>query len=172
MRTKGWWMRIAGLLAAASLAVPAWAAPPAPSAPAASAPATDGASSAWDEPLARALGADEFGMRPYVLVILLTGPKPMQPGPARDEMFKGHFANMKRLAADGKLAVAGPLDGQEGRRGIFVMAVSTIAEARTLTETDPVIANGEMVAQYHRFYGSAALMQVRETHERIAKKKM
>lgn len=168
MRTKGW-MLIAGLLAAPWLAVPAWAAPPA--APA-SAPAADAASPAWDEPLARALGADDFGMRPYVLVILLTGPKPMQAGPARDEMFKGHFANMNRLAAEGKLAVAGPLDGQEGRRGIFVMAVSTIAEARTLTETDPVITHGEMVAQYHRFYSSAALMQVRQTHERIAKKKL
>lgn len=125
----------------------------------------------YDEALAKALGADELGMRRYVLVILKTGPRPMPPGPERDAMFRGHFANMKRLSEEGKLALAGPLDGVEGRRGIFVMAVADIAEARALTETDPVIANGEMVADYHRYYGSAALMQVRETHERIAKKK-
>mgnify|MGYP001003686881 CR=1 FL=1 len=68
------------------------------------------------------------------------------------------------------LALAGPLDGVEGRRGIFVMAVADVAEARALTETDPVIVNGEMVAEYHRYYGSAALMLVRDAHERVAKK--
>ncbi|MBX3637991.1 MAG: hypothetical protein KF683_21680 [Rubrivivax sp.] len=124
----------------------------------------------YDETLARTLGADDHGMRRYVLVILKTGPRPMAPGPARDEMFRGHFANMKRLSAEGKLALAGPLDGVEGRRGIFVMAVADVAEARALTETDPVIVNGEMVAEYHRYYGSAALMLVRDAHERVAKK--
>lgn len=124
-----------------------------------------------DAELARRLGADDYGMRSYVLVLLKTGPNRVPDGPERDEMFRGHFANMKRLAGEGKLALAGPLDGVEGRRGIFVMAVADIAEARTLTETDPVIVHGEMVAEYHKYYGSAALMQVRETHERIAKKK-
>lgn len=153
--------------AAAGLAVllTAFAAAPAAFAQATAAPP------AYDEALAKALGADEMGMRPYVLVILKTGPRPMPPGPERDAMFRGHFANMTRLAAEGKLAVAGPLDGVQGRRGIFIMAVADIAEARALTETDPVIVHGEMVAEYHRHYGSAALMQVRETHERIAKKK-
>jgi uncharacterized protein YciI len=128
------------------------------------------AAPSFDEALAHKLGADDHGMRRYVLVILKTGPRPTPAGPARDEMFRGHFANIKRLAAEGKLALAGPLDGVEGRRGIFVMAVADIAEARALTETDPVITNGEMVAEYHRYYGSAALMLVNETHGRITKK--
>ena len=52
--------------------------------------------------------------------------------------------------------------------GLFVMAVPSIEEARALTETDPVIVNGEMVAEYHPWYGTAALMTVNETHQRIA----
>lgn len=131
---------------------------------------TAAAAPGYDETLARTLGADDYGMRRYVLVILKTGPRPMAAGPARDEMFRGHFANMKRLSAEGKLALAGPLDGVEGRRGIFVMAAADVAEARALTETDPVIVNGEMVAEYHRYYGSAALMLVRDAHQRVAKK--
>jgi uncharacterized protein YciI len=86
-------------------------------------------------------------------------------------MFKGHFANMKRLSDEGKLALAGPYDGVDGWRGMFVFAVPTIAEAKQLTETDPVLVHGEMVAEYHTYYGSAALMLVREAHDKVAKKR-
>ena len=124
----------------------------------------------FDAELAARLGADERGMRRYVLVILKTGPTRMPDGPQRDAMFKGHFANIKRLSDLGKLVLAGPLDGVEGWRGLFVFAVSTLQEARELASTDPVLLNGEMVAEYHQYYGSAALMQVREVHERLASK--
>lgn len=124
----------------------------------------------FDEALATALGADEYGMRQYVLVILKTGPTPMPAGAERDEMFRGHFANMKRLAADGKLALAGPLDGVDGWRGLFVLAVADLEEAAALVATDPVVVHGEMIAEYHQYYGSAALMLVNEAHEKVARK--
>lgn len=121
----------------------------------------------YDPALARSLGADERGMRPYVLVILKTGPKKMAASPERDAMFQGHFANMSRLAAEGKLAVAGPLDGVDGWRGLFVFATGDLEDARTLAASDPVLIQGEMVAEFHKFYGSAALMAVREIHDKI-----
>ena len=124
----------------------------------------------YDAKLAASLGADDYGMRQYVLVILKTGPRKMAAGKERDEMFKGHMANMKRLAAEGKLALAGPLDGKDGWRGLFVFSVKTIDEAKALTETDPVIKEGEMVAEYHTYYGSAALMQVNDLHRKVQKK--
>ncbi len=134
--------------------------------PAVAQPAPQG----YDAALASRLGADDHGMRSYVLVVLKTGPNRMPAGPERDEMFRGHFANMKRLSDEGKLVLAGPFDGVDGWRGLFVFAVKDIDEARQLAATDPVLIKGEMVAEYHRYYGSAALMLVRETHERLAKK--
>jgi uncharacterized protein YciI len=128
------------------------------------------AAPAYDPALATAVGADENGMRRYVLVILKTGPTPLPPGPARDEMFKGHFANMKRLADAGKLALAGPLDGVDGWRGLFIMAVSDIEEAKALVATDPVVAQGEMIPEFHKYYGSAALMLVNDGHAKVARK--
>jgi uncharacterized protein YciI len=125
----------------------------------------------YDAALAQRLGADEYGMRSYVLVILKTGPNRVAAGPERDEMFRGHFANMKRLSEEGKLVLAGPLDGVDGWRGLFVFAVADIDEAKRLAATDPVLVKGEMVAEYHRYYGSAALMLVREAHERLARKR-
>lgn len=124
----------------------------------------------YDAELARSLGADERGMRPYVLVILKTGPKTIEDKAERAKIFEGHFANMGRLAAEKKLVVAGPLDGKEGRRGIFVMATPDIEEAKRYVATDPVIISGLMEADYHKLYGSAALMMVNEVHNKIQKK--
>src|SRR4051812_22808355 len=114
------------------------------------------ASLSYDEALAKRVGADERGMHKFVLVILKTGPHRVPDGPERQEMFKGHFANMERLAAQGVLVMAGPLDGVDGWRGLFMFAVDTIDEARKYVATDPVIMSGEMVAEYHEHYGSAA----------------
>ena len=124
----------------------------------------------YDDALARSLGADDYGMRSYVLVILRTGPTPVPAGEERTAMFQGHFANMKRLASEGKLVLAGPLDGVDGRRGLFVLNAADIEEARRLVATDPVIEKGEMVADLHTYYGSAALMTINELHGKIAKK--
>jgi uncharacterized protein YciI len=124
----------------------------------------------YDAALAKSLGADDMGMRQYVLVILKTGPNKMADAEGRKKMFAGHFANINRLAAEKKLVLAGPLDGVEGRRGIFVFNTPDIEEAKKFVATDPVIVNGEMVAEYHQFFGTAALMAVNDIHARIDKK--
>lgn len=131
---------------------------------------TGAAKTTFDAELAKALGADDYGMKSYVLVILKTGPNKIPAGPERDAMFAGHMANIKRLAADNKLALAGPLDGVDGWRGLFVLAVANIEEAKQLVAADPVIRSGEMIAEYHKHYGSAALMLVNDAHEKLARK--
>jgi uncharacterized protein YciI len=126
----------------------------------------------FDAALAAKTGADERGMRPFVLVILKSSDTPVPKGEARDAMFRGHFANMKRLSDAGVLVLAGPLDGVQGRRGIFILAVPDVDTAKTHVATDPVIAQGEMVAEYHRLYSSAALMLIPETAAKLATKPM
>ena len=122
----------------------------------------------FDAGLAKKTGADASGMRNYVLVVLKTGPTRMPDGAQRDAMFAGHFANMERLAKAGKLVLAGPFTKDpDGWRGLFVFAVQDTDEAKVLTETDPVITNGEMVAEYHAWYGSAATMLIPELHEKL-----
>ena len=130
----------------------------------------DVANPKFDPKLAQATGADERGMRSYVLVILKTGATRVPDGPERDAMFKGHFANMGRLAAEGKLVQAGPLDGVDGWRGLYVFATPDIEEARTLVGTDPVVIKGEMVPEFHKYYGSAAIMLMNDLHEKVSKK--
>lgn len=123
----------------------------------------------YDPVLAQKAGGNDQGMRAYVLVVLKSGPTSVPKGPERDEMFKGHFANMTRLADAGVLAYAGPLDGVDGWRGLFILAVDTIEAAQTHVANDPVIIKGEMVAEYHKHYGSAALMLLNEQHKKLGK---
>lgn len=126
------------------------------------------AAQAFDAALAARVGADEQGMRRYVLVILKNGPTPVADEAARKAMFAGHFANMERLAEEGKLAMAGPFaKSDSGWRGLFLLAVDDVEAARALAETDPVLVNGEMVAEYHPWYGSAAAMLLPALHDRL-----
>jgi len=108
-------------------------------------------------------------MRNYVLVILKTGPTVVAPGKERDDIFKGHFANIHRLADEGKLVVAGPFDDQGGDwRGMFIFNVDNVEDAKKLVATDPVIKSGIMVAEYHKLYCSAALMEINGIHGKIS----
>lgn len=125
---------------------------------------------AYDAELAHKLGADDYGMRPYVLVILKTGPANITDDARRKELFAGHFSNMARLAEEGKLAVSGPFIEGGDMRGLYIFNVADIAEAEALVVTDPAVEAGVFTPELTKFYGSAALMTVNETHLKIQKK--
>lgn len=123
----------------------------------------------FDEDLALELGADDYGMRRYVMAFLKVGPnRDQDPGKAA-EIQAGHMQNIQRLAAEGKLVLAGPfLDGGE-IRGIFIFDVETIEEARILTESDPAIQSGRLVMELHPWYGSAALLKLKEYYPKVTR---
>jgi len=125
----------------------------------------------FDPELARKLGADERGMKTYVLCILKTGPNDARVlGKERDDVFAGHFANIGRLAKEGKLAVAGPF-GKNDRswRGLYIFNVPTVEDAEKLVVLDPAVKAGVFVYELAPWYASAAMMIVPETHKRIEK---
>ena len=127
----------------------------------------------FDPELAKRLGADERGMKPYVLCILKTGPKDAEvQGDARKEVFAGHFANIGRLAEEGKLVVAGPFGkNDKAYRGLYIFNVTTVEEAEKLVVLDPAVKAGVFVYELTPWYGTAAMMVVNETHKRLEKPK-
>ena len=127
----------------------------------------------FDAELAKKLGADERGMKMYVLCILKTGPKDAEvQGKERQEIFAGHFANIGKLADEGKLAVAGPFGkNDKSYRGLYIFNVATIEEAEKLVVLDPAVKAGVFVPELTLWYGSAAMMVVSDTHKRIEKPK-
>lgn len=128
------------------------------------------ANPAYDAALAKRLGADDMGMRQYVMCFLKTGPLKVDDAAKRAELMKGHFGMINRLADEGKLIVAGPFSNGGEYRGIYLFDVKTIEEAQKLTETDPSIKEGYFKVEFIKWYGSAGLMEVNNIHKKIAKK--
>jgi uncharacterized protein YciI len=129
------------------------------------------AQSTYDAALAAKLKADDYGMRTYVMAFLKAGPNRDRSREEAQKLQAAHMANINRLAAEGKLVLAGPFADNGPLRGIYVFDVATVAEAEALTKTDPAIQAGSLVMELHPWYGSAALMMVNDVHSTIEKKK-
>jgi uncharacterized protein YciI len=124
----------------------------------------------YDAELAKRLQADDLGMHAYVMAWLRAGPNPSRTREEAEKLQAAHLANIGRLAAEGKLVLAGPFMDDGPVRGIYIFDVATVAEAEALTKTDPAIQAGSLVMELHPWYGSAALMMVNEVHAKIEKK--
>jgi uncharacterized protein YciI len=124
----------------------------------------------YDAALAKKLGADDYGMKKYVIAFLRKGPNRSQDSATAAQLQAAHMANIGRMAEAGQLAVAGPFMDDGEIRGIYIFNVETLEEAKKLTETDPAVKAGRLMMELHPWYGSAAMMQVSETHKRIQKK--
>ena len=117
---------------------------------------------AYDKALADSLGGDDYGMKQYTLVKETV-----------DSLFKGHMENIQRMAAAGKLMVAGPIKKNDKTyRGIFILNVKTIEEANELLAKDPAIKEKLLEPELFQWYGSSALPMYLPFHNKVEKKKM
>ena len=124
----------------------------------------------YDSTLAKKLGADERGMKMYVLAILKSGTATGLTQQQRDSIFAGHFKNINRLAKEGKLLTAGPLeDNSQNYAGIYVFNVSTIEGGKQLVATDPAVQARVFDFDMFLWYGTAAMLQLPEIHTHIHK---
>lgn len=130
------------------------------------------AANPFDADLAAELGADEYGMKSYVFVLLKTGKTKIDDPNKSKEVFAGHFANMNRLAKEGKLVLAGPFVDGDSKRGLFILNVATIEEAEELVKTDPGVIAGVFDYELTKLYCSAALMKINEIHATVQKTKI
>ena len=127
----------------------------------------------YDSTLAKKYGADDYGMKNYVLAILKTGTNTTTDKAFIDSCFSGHMGNILRLVNEGKLIVAGPLGKNDNSyRGIFIFNVNSIDEARKLVETDPAINSGLLDVDLYNWYGSAALPEYLDAAFKVGKYKI
>ena len=117
-------------------------------------------------------GADEYGMKQYVMALLKKGPNRDRSEADAQRLQRAHMDNIGRLAREGKLILAGPFIKEGDLRGIYIFDVKTEEEAKKLVETDPAIKEGSLIMELIPWYGSAALMEVNEIHKLIAKTKI
>ncbi len=100
----------------------------------------------------------KYEMTTYVLGLLRKGP---QAGTGskeeRDRIQEGHMANIKRMAAAGKLIVAGPISDNGDLRGVFIFRASDPDEVRKMAEEDPAIKSGRLILELHPWYAATGL---------------
>jgi uncharacterized protein YciI len=123
----------------------------------------------YDSALARKYGADDYGMKKYVMALLKRGPNPSKDSARRAELQRSHLQNINRLAEEGKLVLAGPFFGSGEIRGIYIFNVESIEEAEALTNSDPSIQAGVLEMELKEWYGSAGLMAVNDIHKKLGK---
>ena len=126
----------------------------------------------YDSTLAKKLGADEYGMKQYVMAFLKSGPKKITDSTKREEIQRAHLKNIMRLTEEGFLIVAGPFLDDQKIRGIFIFNVESVEEAKKLAETDPAVKAGVLALELHPWYGSAALLEIPKIHPKLEKRKL
>jgi uncharacterized protein YciI len=133
---------------------------------------TQGINPNYNPDLAHKLGADDYGMKSYILVMLKTGPNKTTDRAFIDSCFSGHLSNINLLVEKGKLVVAGPLGKNDNAyRGIFILDVTSIEEANELLQTDPAIKERLLDTDLYNWYGSAALPEYLNAADEIWKQK-
>jgi uncharacterized protein YciI len=127
----------------------------------------------YDKALATKLGADDYGMKSYFLVILKSGTNTTKDTKLINKCFRGHLDNINKLVQEEKMVVAGPLEKNENNyRGIFILNnVATIEDAEKLMQTDPAIKNKLLDFDIYPWYGSAALTEYLPSSDKIWKLK-
>ncbi|MEZ5027923.1 MAG: hypothetical protein R2765_03970 [Ferruginibacter sp.] len=98
---------------------------------------------AYDSALAKKYGADDYGMKMYVLVILKTGTNTTTNKVLTDSLFAGHMSNIAHMVKINKLVVAGPFSKNEkAYRGIFILNVKDLLKQKNyLIKTRPLKKN-------------------------------
>lgn len=76
-----------------------------------------------------------------------------KPGPELQEMQKGHIANLKRLHAEGRSPLAGPLGDDGNIRGIVIVRASSKEDLLALFEPDPHVRAGRLAVEAYPWSG-------------------
>ena len=124
----------------------------------------------FDSLTATRYGADEYGMKKYVMAFLKRGPNRDLDSLKRMELQMAHLENIGKMAEAGKLVLAGPFFGDGDLRGIYIFNVGSLKEAQELTNTDPAIQAGSLTMELKEWYGSAGLMAVNGIHKTLSRK--
>lgn len=123
----------------------------------------------FDSVKAYEYGADDYGMKQYVMAFLKKGPARDLDSASAYDLQRAHLDNITRMAEEGTLTLAGPFLDDGELRGIYIFNVATVEEAKALTETDPAIQAGSLIMELKPWYGSAALVGINNLHKELAK---
>jgi uncharacterized protein YciI len=101
------------------------------------------------------VGPGGFEMTTYYVGFLYRGAKwtPEETAETR-KLQEEHMANIQKMAAAGKLVIAGPFVDNGDLRGLYVFRVASAEEAKALVESDPAVKAGRLRFELHPWYAA------------------
>ena len=99
-------------------------------------------------------GDTTYTMKRYVFMMLNSGGIKSKDSTEAAKYQKLHMAHLNQLAKEGKLIMAGPLEGGGEHRGLLVFDVETVEDALKLEGEDPSVKSGRL--KMEAFYWWAA----------------
>lgn len=115
-------------------------------------------------------GADDYGMKTYVMAFLMKGSNRTLDSLEKQRLQNAHMSNIGRMAEEGKLILAGPFYGNDSLRGVYVFDTNSLDSARKWTQSDPAIQQQSLKMELKLWYGSAALMGINKSHQSLSKR--
>ena len=99
-------------------------------------------------------GDTTYVMKKYFMVFLNSGPNRSQSKAEADSLQVLHLAHIDKLAAEGKVILAGPFGDDGDKRGILLFDVDTKEEALELEGADPMVVAGRLTMEVHPWWGA------------------
>lgn len=89
----------------------------------------------------------EYEMKTYYFGFLKSGPNRTQSEEETQKLQKEHLNHLKKMADDGKLAIAGPFLDNSEFRGVLIFNTETQEEAEKLANSDPAVKAGRLIVE-------------------------
>lgn len=95
---------------------------------------------------------EEGEMKTYIMVFLKEGPNRKQSKEEAEKIQKDHLDHLTSMYQEGMLLMAGPFQDENSIKGILILSLDRIEEAKARVEQDPAIKAGRLLAEYHLWY--------------------
>ena len=99
-------------------------------------------------------GDTTFTMKEYYFCLLTRGPNTGLDSLELATLQQGHMDHINAMAESGKLLIAGPFGDDGSWRGILILDVKNMEEARDLVNQDPMIKAGRLRSEIHPWWGA------------------
>ena len=101
----------------------------------------------------------QYKMVTFYLCLLVTPASPAKPPADTAQLQLDHLAHLKSVMAGGKGVIAGPMAGDGRLRGILVLRVGSMEEARAIADSDPAVKAGQLAIEIHPWFAADGIMK-------------